>query len=185
MDAESELKLLQRCRRGDEEAFAAIVKQYWPLVRSIALSSTAGATAGRTDVADDLAQEAFCRVYAHLGTLHDLGRFRVWLWGITRNVCIDWMRKSGRYATMLDSAATPQRAADDPALTAEHVERTQLVRQAVNQLPEKYRMVVHLRYLQGMDYKGISQMLGLSISGVSSRLSEAHELLRGKLRPLL
>jgi len=173
-------ELLERSRRGEGEAFAQLVARYWPLVHSLALSWTS-----RIDMAEDLAQEAFCRAYAHMDDINDPAKFKPWLWGITRNACRDWLRKSARGGPRLDLPAEGIEGSNDPSQDAEQSERRDRVRLAVGELPEKYRVVVYLRHLEGLPYKEIAQMLGMSMSGVSSRMAEAHEMLRLKLRPLL
>ena len=180
MDVTPESELLQRSGRGDADAFAVIVTRYWPLIYSITFSTTRC-----SHLAEDLAQETFCRAYVHMNGLNDPERLRSWLWGIARNVCTDWLRKTARHGDLVAlpaDAPSNEKAADK---TAEDAERFQRVRVAVAELPEKYQVVVHLRHLQGMSYKEIAGALGMSISGVSSRLTEAHELLRVKLKPLL
>ncbi|NQT20484.1 MAG: sigma-70 family RNA polymerase sigma factor [Planctomycetes bacterium] len=173
-------ELLKRSRRGDGDAFAELVARYWPLVHSLALSFSSS-----TDMAGDLAQEALCRAYAHMDDLKDPGKFRAWLSGITRNVCRDWLRKSARENARRDLPAEGAPGGDDPAHDAELSERREHVRKAVDELPEKFRIVVYLRHLEGLPYKEIAQMLDMSLSGVANRLAEAHEMLRVKLRPLL
>ena len=180
MDAQPETELLQRSGRGDADAFATIVRRYWPLVYSLTFSST-----GCRHQAEDLAQEAFCRAYMGMNGLNDPGCFRSWLWGITRNVCNDWLRKTARHPAPAALSAEVASSGAGPDGSAEDSERIEHVRLAVNELPEKYQVVVHLRHLQGMSYKEIADTLGMSMSGVSSRLTEAHEMLRVKLRPLL
>ena len=176
MDQLSDADLVMRSTRGETEAFAALVQRYAPLVHSMALSST-----GHADQADDLAQEAFCKAYAHLGDIRDSNCFRSWLWGITRRVCLDRARRPVRETALPDQDFP---AADDPARDAEESERRERVRMAVNELPEKYSIVVQLRHLQGMSYERIAGVLGLSTSGVSNRLAAAREMLRVKLKAL-
>ena len=180
MNAVSDTELLERSGRGEADAFAALVERYSPLVHSIALSNT-----GRRDVAEDLAQEAFCRAYVHLNGLNDPERFRSWLWGITRRVCLDWRRKTGRHGEPVELPAEVPATSHSPAEDAEAAERGRRVRQAVDELPEDQRIVVQLRHLQGMSYEQIAGVLGLSMSGVSNRLAAAREKLRVKLRPLV
>ena len=175
----SDAELLGQAGRGDLDAFAALVERYSPLVHAIALSAS-----GRSDVADDLAQETFCRAYASLDGLRKPGQFRSWLWTIARRACQDWHRERGRRRET-NEVPTDAPSRDDPARDAELAERHRRVRQAVDELPEKYRIVVQLRHLQGMPYEQIATVLGLSVSGVSNRLAEARERLRLKLQPLM
>lgn len=166
--------------RGDEDALAALVLRYAPLVHSIAMSSC-----GRTDVAEDLAQEAFCRAIEHINEIRDPNSFRSWLWGITKRVCIDWARGAERRNQMGRLPETGPPSPNDPFSDVERAERRRQVRMAVDELPEKYRIVVQLRHLQGMSYEETADLLGLSPSGVSNRLAAAREMLRVKLKPLV
>lgn len=177
--AQSDAELLGWASRGNEDAFAALVRRYAPLAHAIALSAT-----GRRDVAEELAQEAFCRAFVNLGTLRKPEQFRSWLWGITRRVCLDWRRQMAQRKELTEVPPhTP--SADDPLRDAEREERRHRIRRAVEQLPEKYRIIVQLRHLQGLSYEEIAASLGLSLGGVSNRLAAAREMLRARLRPLM
>jgi RNA polymerase sigma-70 factor (ECF subfamily) len=177
MDTPSDAELLQRVRQGDGDAFSALVRRYSPLVHAIALSRT-----GRREAAEELAQDAFCRAYERLDELRRPGSFRPWLWKIAHRVCSDWQRHREKDMAALPASLT---SGDDPVAEAQMAERHRRVREAVDGLPEKYRIVVQLRHLQGMSYEEIAAMLGLSTSGVSNRLAEARERLRLKLRSLV
>jgi RNA polymerase sigma-70 factor (ECF subfamily) len=175
----TDAELVDKAGRGDLYAFAALVKRYCPLVHSLALSWT-----GRHEAADDMVQETFCRAFTSLGTLRRPEQFRFWLWSIARRSCQTWRRDRARHRET-DEVSANAPAADDPARDAELDERHRRVRQAVDELPEKYRIVVQLRHLQGMSYEEIAALLELSVSGVSNRLAEARERLRVKLQPLV
>ena len=175
----TDAELLKRASSGDADAFSALVRRYAPLAHAIARSFT-----DRRDVAEELAQEAFCRAFIGLDSLRKPEQFRSWLWGITRRVCLDWRREMARHHAPLELTADVP-SGDSPAREAELAERRRRVHRAVDELPEKYRIVVHLRHLQGLSYEEIATLLGLSLSGVSNRLAAARELLRVKLRPLV
>jgi RNA polymerase sigma-70 factor (ECF subfamily) len=177
--AQSDAELIERAIRREADAFAALVQRYAPLAHAIAFSHT-----GRRDVAEELAQEAFCRAFVGLNGLRKPNQFRSWLWGITRRVCLDWRRQMAQSKELTEVPRdTP--SPDDPAREVEHEERRRRVRRAVEELPEKYRIVVQLRHLEGLSYEDIASALGLSLGGVSNRLAAAREMLRAKLRPLM
>jgi RNA polymerase sigma-70 factor (ECF subfamily) len=176
----SDAQLLARVGGGEPEAFAELVGRYSPLVHSLTLSAT-----GQGEAAEELAQEAFCRAYANLDGLRDPAKFRSWLWGITRRVCQDWRRRRARNRETAEVSTSVAAPVDGPAREAELAERRSRVRQAVDELPEKYRIVVQLRHLQGLSYERIAGLVGLSLSGVSNRLAAAREMLRVKLLPLV
>ena len=180
MTAPSDAELLAQVGGGQPEAFAALVGRYSPLVHSIALSAT-----GERQAAEELAQEAFCRAYAGLDGLRDPAKFRSWLWGIARRVCLDWRRGRARNRETQDVSTAVVTSTDDPARDAVMAEQRTRVRQAVDELPEKYRVIVQLRHLQGLPYRRIAALAGLSLSGVSNRLAAAREMLRVKLLPLV
>jgi RNA polymerase sigma-70 factor (ECF subfamily) len=141
----SDAQLLARVGGGEPEAFAALVGRYSPLVHSLTLSAT-----GQREAAEELAQEAFCRAYESLDGLTDPAKFRSWLWGITRRVCLDWRRRRGRNRETGNVSTEIVAPTEDPAREAELAEQRSRVRQAVDELPEKYRIVVQLRHLQGL-----------------------------------
>ena len=180
-----EKKLVQLAQEGSEDAFAELVKNYQSKVFSMAL----GFTRNR-EVADDLAQEVFLKAYLALPKFRFKSEFGTWLYRISANHIKDYLRKKGKVREVsLDEVRELASNDHEQAALAEEEKETQarknLVREVVDSLPDKYRMIITLRDIQGLAYERISEILNLSPGTVDSRLFRARRMLRKKLAPHL
>jgi len=131
--------------------------------------------------AEDVAQEALLRAYRRFERLRDRGRFRAWLVRIAFRLAIDRTRSSKRREVRetLWSQAAPRASAEDIAATSEfqaHLGR------AMDELPEKQRLVLLLAAMEGHTLEEVAEMLGLPVGTVKSRLFFARKQLVEKLR---
>jgi len=177
-------ELIERFRRGDGSGFEALVARYVRLAGAIAYG-----VVGEYAAASDVVQEAWLRVHQGLGDLREPEKFRAWLYGIVRSTALDWLRKNKRRPMPLsaikgreDLLSGPGAA---PAEMAEREERSALVLREVQALPESYREIVVLKYIEERSYGEISEILGVSIETIESRLFRARKLLRTRLAALL
>jgi RNA polymerase sigma-70 factor (ECF subfamily) len=144
---------------------------------------------------EDLAQEAFARVFANRQRFELGRRFSTWLWRIALNLCYEEARRSGRRhehtGHLSGDDAPPMRVAreaDDDngphgrAVRAEHV---QLVRTALQRLPESHRAVVVLREYENLKFREIAQVLDVPEGTVKWRMAEAMNQLGEQLKPIL
>ncbi len=170
---EPEEALVRRARRGDKQAFGALVVRYYRPVVAIAYRMTGDGAA-----AEDIAQAAFLRAWEQLGTLRDDAAFRAWLYRLTVRASIDNVRRTPREDPLPEGAADPAHAPEAEALAHE---RQRAVRRAVLALPEQCRAALILREFDGLSYKEIAQALDIPLGTVMSRLSYARGLLRAEL----
>ena len=178
-----EREIVRLSQQGDEEAFSLLVKKYQAKVFSMALSF-----AKNREAADDLAQEIFLKAFLALPKFHFKSEFGTWLYRIAVNHSKDFLRKKGkaREISLEDIRELP--LDEEDAVLAGEKERTeerrkQLVRRVLQQLPDKYKIVLTLRDIQGFSYEQISSILRLSPGTVDSRLHRARKILRKKLVP--
>jgi len=132
--------------------------------------------------AEDVAQEALLRAYRRFERLRDRTRFRAWLVRITFRLALDRARSAKRREvreTLWGSQAVPSQTAEDVAASSEF--QTHLQR-ALEELPEKLRLVLLLAAMQGNTLEEVAAMLGLPIGTVKSRLFFARKQLAEKLR---
>jgi len=142
------------------------------------------------EAADDLAQEIFLKAYLALPRFHGKSEFGTWLYRISINHIKDYLRKKSRVKEVsLEDVAEVSASNREQMERAEQEQETEarrtLVQRFVQGLPEKYRVIVTLRDIQGLAYEQISQTLKLSPGTVDSRLHRARRMLRKKLAPYL
>lgn len=180
-----EKQLVRLAQEGSPAAFEELVAKYQPKVFSMALSFTRN-----REAADDLAQEIFLKAYLALPRFHGKSEFGTWLYRISINHIRDFLRKKGRAKEVsLDDVPEISFSDREQAEKAEQERETEarrtLVQTYVRSLPEKYRVIVTLRDIQGLAYEEISRILKLSPGTVDSRLHRARRMLRVKLAPYL
>ena len=186
MTREEEYAVIRRVCAGDTDAFEALVTAYQKQVYNLALR-----TVGNEEDAADTTQEAFLRAYRSLGSFRGDSKFSVWLYRLTTNICIDFLRSRGRRPTVSLTAADedeePQEldVADDrfdPVQSLERAELRRAVQRGLASLPEDYRRILMLRELSGLSYAEIGQVLRLEEGTVKSRLFRARKKLCDFLR---
>jgi len=176
--------LVEQSRKGSREAFSELVQRRQGAVYSICYRLT-----GDPAEAEDLAQEAFLRLYRSLGKFRPGARLRPWLHKITVNVCLDALRKR-RDATLsleelTEGPPQPQAPCGDdlPEEACLKRERQLTVQQALLHLPGEYRVVLVLRYLEDLSYQEIAEVIGAPVSTVETRIHRAKKMLGQVLPP--
>ena len=166
--------IIARARRGDAHAFEQLVTAYRNQVFRLALRMC-----GNEADADEVAQEAFLSAWKGLPNFRGESRFSTWLYQLTTHAAIDLMRREKRQAAAedIDEITT----ADDGPSPQQQVERTETqreIRSALMQLPEEYRQVLLLRFMQELSYEEIGRALKLPVGTVKSRLNRAKAQLK-------
>lgn len=158
---------------GDQRAFSHLVERY-----AGAVYNQAYRMLGNAQDAEDAVQEIFLRAYTRLESFDSSRRFVTWLLSIGANYCIDRLRRR-RYAwlTLDDVAFWLPSGAAGPERSALDRERRELVQQALQRLPDHYRLVTVLRYWHDLSYDEIVAATGLSESTVKTRLHRARKML--------
>jgi len=141
--------------------------------------------------AEDLTQEAFIKAYKSIASFNEEYAFSTWLFKIATNNCIDFFRKRKLKTYSMDETVKykedeikQEYAAPDPDVEHDMVadERTQIIKTAINQLPEKYRIVIELRHQKEHSYEQISEELDLPLGTIKARIFRAREMLNKSLR---
>ena len=179
-----ERKLVESARDGSEEAYAELVRAYRSKVFNMAYGFT-----GNRESADDLAQEVFLKAYLALPRFRFGSTFGTWLYRIAVNHIRDFLRKGARVKEVSLEAVGEPAAGGDAVLAMEKERedegRRRLVRRELEALPEKYRLVLTLRDVEGLPYEEIARVLGLSPGTLDSRLHRARKMLRKRVAPAL
>jgi RNA polymerase sigma factor (sigma-70 family) len=165
--------LVARCRAGDEAAWAELVARYSRYVHAIAVR------AYRLEEADaeDVFQEVFARVYQHLDRLRSDDSIRPWIAQLTRRLCIDRLRSSGREGPAdlddLDPGGVDEALAGlDDALT---------VRASLDAVGDPCRDILDRFFCRDESYKAIGDALGLPAGTIASRISRCLGKVRAEL----
>ena len=183
---ETERKAILACQNGDMDAFEILYTKYHRGLYAYLLSMLRS-----PHVAEDLTQDIFIKLFRQIGSYRFQSPFAHWLFRLARNLAIDHLRKEKvRFASSLDvdnDEGLPLRErlagkAETPAAHALLIEKTAVIRQAVEALPEDFRIVVVLREWDELSYEEIGGRLGLSTGTVKSRLFRARGLLSKKLK---
>jgi RNA polymerase sigma-70 factor, ECF subfamily len=178
---DTEQHLVQRARKGDQEAFAALVTEHQRYVYNLALR-----VLKNEEEALDLAQETFVRAWTALPNFRGQSQFRTWLYRIATNLCYNRLPNLRRSLSDLGDdiiAELPETdlAFDNPAHGLESRELRTHLHHAIDGLDENYRLLISLRYQNEMSYEEIAQMLNLPLGTVKTGLFRAREQLRRAL----
>lgn len=169
-------EVISACQRGDRDAFRALFETYQDRVYSIALRYT-----GDRAAALDIAQDVFVKLLKNIGDFRGESGFETWLYRMVVNRCLDDKRSSRRWIALVEGffAPAPESSALDDLLQSEVQARVQ---KAVAMLPPDQRVVVVLRYTEGLSYAEIAEIAGCSEGTVASRLNRAHKFLERRLK---
>ncbi len=187
-------ELMLACQKGNETALEALYQRHYrPIFLYIARMM-----GNKRDLAEDLAQETFIRIYVNRASWKPQAKFTAWLYRIARNLCIDEKRRYwNRNVHAESSMVSNDESRDIPFLDriedengdARHALESKmhenLIKQAINQLSEEQREVIVLNKYQGLSYGEIAEILGVSAESVKQRAYRAHLKLRTILEPVL
>jgi len=174
---EEELKVIQKVLSGDRNAFEEIVLANQKNVYNLALKMTKN-----EEDALDISQEAFLKAYRQLGGFRGDSKFSVWLYRLTYNLCVDFLRKKPRAGVV---SLTYQDDNDDshdleipdvrnlPEDNMLRRETRQSIADSINELGPRHREILVMREITGMSYGDIAQTLNVSEGTVKSRLARA------------
>jgi len=178
VQSSSDEMLVEQVRKGSQVAFAELVRRHQNAVYSLCYRLV-----GNAAEAEDLAQEAFLRLYRSAGQFRAGARLRPWLHKITTNVCLDALRKRKETTLPLDDVIAgdiqPHVHSVDELPEEAYLNREKRldVQQALLRLPGEYRVALVLRYLEDLSYQEVADALGVPLSTVETRLFRAKKLL--------
>ena len=174
---ETDREVIEGCRRGESEAFRALFERYKDKVYTIALRYS-----GDQSVAQDIAQETFLKLFAGIGSFRGDASFDSWLYRLIVNSCFDQKRKTRRLTPLIDGfldlIQAPGTSVLDDVMRAEMSSR---LRSVVAGLPPEERMLIVLRYTQGLSYEELGEIMGCSSGTIGSRLNRIHKALEKRL----
>lgn len=183
--------LMLRVKQGDSGAFATLVDRYKQPVMNVAYRMLRDATE-----AEDLAQNVFVQIHKSAHRYHVSSKFSTWLFTITRNLCLNEIRRRARHpaasleAPHPDQDDQPLRQFEDrktasPPDSLLHGELEAKITQALSDLPENQRLAILLCRQEELTYEEIAKVLGCSVSATKSLIHRGRETLKERLKPYL
>lgn len=183
-------ELVRQALEGDQKAYARLRDKY-----SGPLNGMLYRMVKNREDAEDLTQEAFIKAFRALASFNFQYAFSTWLYRIASNNCIDYLRKRRLQTVSIDEPLTTRKGEmerqvedvnapmPDSAITSQ--ERAEILRRAIEDLPEKYRRVIEMRHEKDMEYQDIADELELPLGTVKAHLFRARarlaKALQGKM----
>lgn len=178
-------KRIKEVLKGDQNAFAEIVELFQDKLYRICYRML-----GNKHEAEDIAQEAFVRAFINIHTFDTNRKFSTWLYRIGTNLCIDRIRKkkpdyyldaevAGTDGlNMYSQIASKEELPEQEVLKMEMQDRVQY---EISRLPDKYRAVIVLKYMEDLPLQEISDILEMPLGTVKTRIHRGREALRKQL----
>lgn len=162
-----ELKLLKRCQSGDKTAFQELIAKYHPYVYRFLLKMT-----GNQDVSEDLTQETFLKVIRNIEKFDVYGKakFSSYIITLCKNTYIDYYRKQKKYSNNVSIEETLIN--DDKNIEEVVIDGiySKSIADEIEKLPEDQRIVIKLKYMEGLTLNEIGEKLELEPKTVKSRI---------------
>lgn len=174
-------------QKGDQAAFETLLKKYRKSVYYMLLKMVKNA-----DDAEDLTQEAFAKAFNSINKFDSKYAFSTWLFRIATNNCIDYIRKKRVQTVSIDQPMEGDDGSNmsfdvrdeelDPNASMLKKQRAEYLTMAIDRLPEKYRILVELRYFKEFSYDEVAKELDIPLGTVKAQLFRARELLNQELK---
>ena len=176
LELNDDFSLIKRFIEGDESTFRILVQRHKEKVRNIIYL-----TLNNGSSVDDIAQDVFITVYKNLKQFRFESQFTTWLYRITINKCKDHIRKM-KIRSFFTSVKDMN---EEPAYNSstENIELKEVVHKAIARLPEKLRVPLLLKDIEGFSYQEIADTVQCEIGTVKSRIFRAREGLKNILKP--
>jgi RNA polymerase sigma-70 factor (ECF subfamily) len=176
LSLDDDFSLIKRFIEGDESAFKSLVVRHKEKVRNIIYLNL-----NNSEAADDVAQDVFITVYKNLKNFRFESQFTTWLYRITINKCKDHLRK-----VKIRSIFSPIKESEEQIgylPNHENSDIANIVQEAISKLPDKLRIPLVLKDMEGLSYQEIAESVQCEIGTVKSRIFRAREGLRNILKP--
>jgi len=175
-----EQTLIRLCQAGDPNAFETLLANYEKIIYNLAFKYF-----GNHHDASDVGQEAMVRIYQKIKDFNGNSSFKTWLYRVVVNLCMDELRRRKNQSHSLDELKEqgfePATAYDSPEEAAELSEKSAMIQEILQMLPDEQRTILILKDIEGLEYTEIAYVLGCNMGTVKSRLSRAREAFRKKL----
>jgi RNA polymerase sigma-70 factor (ECF subfamily) len=179
-------KYVKKALEGDQRAYQQLTEKYRrPLQYHVTKMVK------ETEQVEDLVQEAFIKAFKNLDSYNSSYAFSTWLYRITTNHTIDYLRKKKLRTTSIDKPIKTHEGEmsfelpDEQAQTDRTIirkQRKKIITHAIENLPEKYRQVIEMRHIEELSYQEIADKLDLPLGTVKAHIFRAREMLYKALK---
>ena len=168
-----EKEWILQAQKGDGDAFCALIGKYENKIYNIAYKFMQNSFD-----AQDAAQDAIIKMYGSIRKFSFQSAFSTWMYRVVANTCLDALRRRKPSVPMEEYTDLAVSREGNPDEQAENSELGRGIRMAVQELSEKYRMVLVLKDMEGLKYEEVAEILSITPGTVKSRLFRAREKLR-------
>lgn len=186
-NTQEDRRLVHAAKQGNNKAFEALLKKYRKSVYYMLLKMIKN-----PDDAEDLTQEAFAKAFNSIDKFDATYAFSTWLFRIATNNCIDFIRKKRVQTVSIDQPVEGDDGGNlkfdvkddnlDPNQSMLKDQRKRYLQMAIERLPEKYKILVELRYFKEFSYEEVAEELQIPLGTVKAQLFRARELLNQELK---
>jgi RNA polymerase sigma-70 factor (ECF subfamily) len=175
-------RVIEACQQGDREAFRLLFETYQDKVYSISLYYFKGDEA----IAKDVTQQVFLKLMTKIEQFHRDAEFTTWLYRLVVNACMDEQRKRRRFLPFGDGFEMGRQGFERGAQEERYarVELADTVKTAIGELKPKLRLPILLKYVEGLSYEEMAEVLSCSKGTIASRLNRGHKILARRLSHL-
>lgn len=180
-DRQIDRYVIEACQQGDREAFQHLFDAYKDRVYSIAFYFYSGDESS----ARDATQQVFLKLFTRIGQFRFDAEFTTWLYRLVTNVCVDERRKGRRYIPLAEGFAADlaaKKRSQEECFLQREIQAA--VKAAITDLKPKLRLPILFKYVEGLSYEEIANILGCSTGTVASRLNRGHKVLARRLAHL-
>lgn len=172
-----EFRIIKQCIKGDADAYAILVERYKDMAYNVAYRMV-----GDHDTSTDIAQESFIAAYVALKDYKNDSKFSSWLCSIVMNKARDFLSSKKNNVSIDDIAELCASKTPSPE---EIVSKKQLARDiqtVLNLIPTEYREAIVLKHIEGLDYKEMETILGVSANTLKVRTHRGREMMKEILK---
>ncbi|HYJ46056.1 MAG TPA: sigma-70 family RNA polymerase sigma factor [Pyrinomonadaceae bacterium] len=174
-------RVIDACQRGDRDAFRLLFETYQEKVYSISLYYFKG----DEPLARDVTQQVFLKLMTRIAQFRGGAEFTTWLYRLVVNACLDEQRKRRRFIPFGDRSEMGGMSEKRSQETNyARVEMADSVKEAICELKPTLRLPILLKYVEGMSYEEMAEVLNCSKGTIASRLNRGHKVLARRLAHL-
>jgi RNA polymerase sigma-70 factor (ECF subfamily) len=176
-------QVIEACQQGDRDAFQSLFEAYKDKVFSIAVYSSGG---DRT-LAEDVTQQIFLKLFKAIRQFRGDSEFTTWLYRLVVNACLDERRRRRKLLPWgTGTTVAMNNLSEKKPQERQYARRevSEAVRGAIEELKPKFRLPILLKYIEGLSYEEIAEVMGCSKGTVASRLNRGHSQLAKRLSHL-